>query len=268
MCTPGMRRLKEINPRCRIYFYTHYPELVRGLWYLDEVLSSVPRKYIEMTYAESIPRAPHCHLSKIMAAKIGVRVKDVRPDCVVDVELLKRFKIAWRDLPRPHIIVQRRAGPYTPNKDWPDESWKSLLEMLLQTCTVIEIGTEVGGTILASSNYVDLRGKTSLAELAAAICAADVLVGPDSGPLHVAAAVKTPAVVILGGYIIPENTAYAGNRILHTPIHCSPCWLTTPCPYDRECLRRISVQMVKKEIEEAWTSTNKVVQDDHPAQML
>jgi ADP-heptose:LPS heptosyltransferase len=191
-----------------------------------------------------------------MAAKIGVRLKDVRPDCIVEEKLVERFKTSWRDLLRPHIIVQRHSGAWTPNKNWPDTSWKSLLELLSRTCTIIEIGTEADNAAVVSSNYVDLRGKTSVGELAAAIAAADMLVGPDSGPLHLAAAVKTPAVVIMGGYIVPENTAYSGNKILHTPIHCSPCWLTTPCPFDRECLRRISVEMVKKEIDEVWEFIN------------
>jgi ADP-heptose:LPS heptosyltransferase len=127
--------------------------------------------------------------------------------------------------------------------------------MILKTATVIEIGehSQVGERF-ATPNYIDLRGRTDLGELVASIAAADILVAPVSGPVHIASAVRTPAVVILGGYEQPENTAYPGNKVLYTPIECSPCWLKTPCPIDRECLRRISPESVREAIEEVWRS--------------
>jgi ADP-heptose:LPS heptosyltransferase len=169
--------------------------------------------------------------------------------------LVQRFRRAWRDLPRPHVLVQRRAGPYTPNKDWPDDSWRMLIKMTSKTATVIEIGEHIAvGDHFAAPNYIDLRGRTDLRELVASIAAADILVAPVSGPVHIASAVRTPAIVILGGYEHPENTAYPGNKILYTPIECSPCWLKTACPIDRECLRRISPATVKEAIGELWRS--------------
>jgi ADP-heptose:LPS heptosyltransferase len=155
----------------------------------------------------------------------------------------------------PRIVIQRYAGPWTPNKNWPAEYWDRLVTALLKSASVIEIGTPDAGAFDAS-NYIDLRGKTSLAELVAAINAADILVGPVSGPLHIAAAVGTPAVVILGGYEVAENTNYPGNRIFYTPIQCSPCWLRTPCPINRECLRRIAPEAVEKATAEMWSSHN------------
>jgi ADP-heptose:LPS heptosyltransferase len=253
-----MRTLKQANPKCKIYFYTDYPSLVQGLWYLDKVLSPKQQthKWISMSYEDT--EIPRHHLSKIMAAKIGARVKDVQPDCVLDETLLGQFKTAWQNLPRPHILVQRRAGNHTPNKNWPDQSWKLLLEKLLKKCTIIEIGATSEESTISSPNYVDLRGKTSLPELVAAVAAGDIFVGPDSGPVHIAAAVKTPAVVILGGYLLPENTEYMGNKILYTPINCSPCWLRTPCQIHQECLRRISPDQVEKAVDQIWNSPRHV----------
>lgn len=263
MCTPGLRALKQANPRCRIHFYTDYPDLVRGLPYIDEIFpgDSRPRNTIWMLYEtkwtlyEEINK-PRRHLAKIMGARIGARVNDVRPDCIVDEKLVAQFRSAWRDLPRPHIIIQRRAATHTPNKNWPDEYWERLLASLLKTATVIEIG-KASESAIDSPNYIDLRGKTGLAELIAAIAAADLLVGPVSGPLHIAAATGTPAVVILGGYELPENTAYPGNKILYTPIACSPCWLRTPCPIDKECLKRIAPETVEKALWEMWRSLSR-----------
>ena len=37
MATPALRRVKELNPNCRVTFYTHFANLVRGLPFIDEV---------------------------------------------------------------------------------------------------------------------------------------------------------------------------------------------------------------------------------------
>jgi glycosyl transferase family 9 (putative heptosyltransferase) len=256
-----MRAIKQANPRCRIYFYTDYPDLVRGLRYVDQIFPGNKRslRSMRMSYEGELPT--RCHLAEILGKRLGVDVKDVRPDCSIDENLVQRFRCFWGDLPRPHILVQRRASSYTPNKDWPGDSWRTLISMILKTATVLEIGehsevrehSEVAEHF-ATPNYIDLRGRTNLGELVACIAAADILVAPVSGPVHIASAVRTPAVVILGGYEQPENTAYPGNKILYTPIECSPCWLKTPCPIDRECLRRISPESVREAIEEVWRS--------------
>jgi ADP-heptose:LPS heptosyltransferase len=253
MCTPAMRALKQANPRCRIHFYTDYPDLVRDLWYLDEISPTKkrPRRAMQVSYEGELPT--RCHLAKIIGKRLGVRVEDVRPDCSIDKKLVQQFRCAWRDLPRPHILVQRRAGSFTPNKDWPNQSWRTLISMILRTATVIDIGEHgEDAKCSATPNYMDLRGRTDLRELVACIAAADILVAPVSGPVHIASAVRTPAVVILGGYEQPENAAYSGNTILYTPIECSPCWLKTACPIDRECLRRISPQRVQEAIGDLW----------------
>ena len=50
-------------------------------------------------------------------------------------------------------------------------------------------------------NLLDLRGKTSLIELAGVCKAAQAVIGVDSGPLHIAAAVGVPVMAIVGNDI-------------------------------------------------------------------
>jgi ADP-heptose:LPS heptosyltransferase len=104
---------------------------------------------------------------------------------------------------------------------------------------VIEIGNGLSGQKASLENYVDLQNQTSLEELVALIAAADIFVGPVSGPVHIAAAVGTAAVVIIGGYEHPTNTYYNGIVNFYTPLACAPCWLTMPYPFDLRCLRMI-----------------------------
>jgi ADP-heptose:LPS heptosyltransferase len=254
LCTPALRELKARNPRCRVHFYTQLPSLLHGLPYIDEVhlATEAPAKSVTLQYGNAIPT--HAHLARVMGDEVGLEVSDVTPDCAVDASLVERYRNAWRDLPRPHVLIVRRASEWTPNKNWQDESWVSLADSLSRFGTIIEVGTVDEKTPLPAGSYLDLRGRTSLEELVAAVAAADIYVGPISGPMHIAAAVKTPAIVIVGGYEHPEGVEYKGQTYLYAPVSCSPCWLREPCPFDRKCLAAISPLSVERLVRESWAA--------------
>jgi ADP-heptose:LPS heptosyltransferase len=252
MCTPALRELKLRTPKLHIRFYTNYSALVRGLPYIDEVLpfDQRPRDTIFMRYEDVTP--PPEHIAKVIGGNLGLDIKDIRPDCMVDRIAVKGFQKEWCRLPRPCIVVQRRASRWTPNKDWPPEYWGQLIHNLSRRAGIIEIGEKISDHPAPLENYVDLREGTLLEELPALLAAGDIFVGPVSGPAHVAAAVGTPAVVIIGGYEHPRNTRYNGNINLYTGVRCAPCWLREPCPYERKCLKAIHPEIVEAEIWKAW----------------
>jgi ADP-heptose:LPS heptosyltransferase len=248
MCTPALRELKLKNRTSYVRFYTNYPTLVRGLPYIDEVLApdDRPKEVINLQYEDVIP--PRAHLAKVIGDNLGLNVRNVRPDCMIEPGVVQRFRESWRILSRPHIVVQRLASSWTPNKNWPEKYWVELIEILSQQAGVIEIGSEMSEQKISLGNYIDLRGQTSLEELVAVIAAADVLVGPVSGPVHVAAAAGIPVVEIIGGYEHPINTSYIGNISLYTALPCAPCWLRESCPYDLKCLKTIKPETVESAV--------------------
>jgi ADP-heptose:LPS heptosyltransferase len=252
MCTPALRELKRRRPASRIRFYTDLPSIVRGLPYIDEVLPTAGAPpYISLEYESAVPS--RLHLAQMIGESLGLSVRDVRPDCAIDYDLVERFHAEWRMLPRPHIVVSRHASRWTPNKEWPDGRWTELIHRLAQAATVIEIGTDSDvGADQPGGNYVDLRGRTSLDEFVAVVAAADLHVGPPSGPVHIAAAAGKRSVVIIGGYEGPTNTAYPQDIPLYTPVACAPCWLREPCPYDLKCLKAISPARVEEAIWSLW----------------
>jgi len=96
-------------------------------------------------------------------------------------------------------------------KLWPFECWRQVL----QHCG--ERGWSVGlvgsppaaqkeaynagdgeEQLLASTDLIDLRGRTSLIQLAGACAKAKAVISVDAGPLHIAAAVGTPTLAIVG----------------------------------------------------------------------
>lgn len=253
MCTPALRELKRRNPTCHVRFYTRCETLIRGLPYIDEVLpfDDRPADAIELLYENLVP--PRTHIARIFADVIGLKITDLRPDCIIDAALTADFQSAWQNLPRPHVIVSRRASAWTPNKDWPDANWAELITGLAQTCGVIEIGAPDPTAIpITAPHYRDLRGQTPEAHFIAAIAAADIHAGPMSGPVHIAAAAGKPSVIVLGGYEDPANTAYPGNIALYTKVPCAPCWLREPCPYDRKCLTAIAPGIVEQAVRRVW----------------
>jgi len=91
----------------------------------------------------------------------------------------------------------------------------------------------------------DLVGETSLAQLVALTRRARLYVGCDTGPMHVAAAVKTP-VVALFGPADPVRTGPwgQGHRIVRVPPHCAPCNRKTCNQPRHACMEDILVEHV------------------------
>jgi heptosyltransferase I len=91
---------------------------------------------------------------------------------------------------------------------------------------------------------LNLTGRTSLRDLIGIFAHCAVAFGPDSGPMHLAAAVGCP-VVSLWGSTAAERSAPWGfaDLVINAKIPCHPCYLRQ-CPIGRECMRRISPNSV------------------------
>lgn len=101
----------------------------------------------------------------------------------------------------------------------------------------------------------DLVGRTSLREAVGIIAKARIAIGPDTGLMHIAAAVGTP-VISLWGATSPFRTGPYGFE--HLAIQgravCSPCYRRR-CPIDRLCMKSIDVEEISSKIETALFSS-------------
>lgn len=102
---------------------------------------------------------------------------------------------------------------------------------------------------------LDLTGRTSLRDLIGIFTECAVAFGPDSGPMHLAAAVGCP-VVSLWGSTAPERSApwAFADFTIHGEIPCHPCYLRE-CPIGRECMRRIAPEAVVEMVRGAMNIT-------------
>ena len=241
LTTPALRALRSRQPDLHLTVYSRFPDLVRALPYVDVALFS-GRHEPDSVYPDYLPCRKDRHLARIVGQCLGVEVDDVRPDAPVDAALRDEYATRLAGFARPRVFVQRRIGGFTDNKNWPAHHWQQLLTALETQATLVECRQPDGG---AHGDRLDAPECLSdVARLAALIDTCDLFLGPVSGPLHLAAASRKPAVVIVGGFEEPLLTAYPGHTQLATTPPCAPCWLLEPCPIDKRCLQQITPDQV------------------------
>lgn len=96
-------------------------------------------------------------------------------------------------------------------------------------------------------------GRTTLREAVGIISRARVCVGPDTGLMHLAAAVGTP-VVSLWGATNPSRTGPYGydDFVIRGQAPCSPCYRAR-CPIGRICMQSIEVEEILRMVAKALT---------------
>ena len=138
-------------------------------------------------------------------------------------------------------------------KDWGVENWRTLLESLQRrypTHGLVLIGAaeDRSGAAAAASDWrgpqVNLCGELTPRETAAVLARAQLFLGPDSGPMHLAAAVGTPAVIAfsargLPGVWFPVGTSH---QVVYHQTSCYGCNLETCIEQQRRCLLSITPQ--------------------------
>lgn len=118
--------------------------------------------------------------------------------------------------------------------------------------TGVEKDRDRSGVVLdiLGDRAVDLIGRTSLAELAALIANAELMLSNNTSTMHIADATRTPSVILFAGTELecqwqPRDCPV---RLLRRPTACHPCYLFQ-CPYELECLDIEPEQIVQSSLE-------------------
>jgi ADP-heptose:LPS heptosyltransferase len=129
-----------------------------------------------------------------------------------------------------------------------------------------QVIANLAGTPALNPPILNLAGRTGLRDLVAIFAECAAAFGPDSGPMHIAAAAGCP-VVSLWGATAPERSAPWGfaDLALSGAIPCHPCYLRD-CPIGRECMRRIAPAEVAAAIRRALAMPRAIraLADDPP----
>ncbi|MBX7167142.1 MAG: glycosyltransferase family 9 protein [Pirellulales bacterium] len=159
---------------------------------------------------------------------------------------------------RPVFVVHLGAG--TEAKRWPAPHWQELLGRLIlaHDARILLIGTAdeqpLADRILGAArwpNVENLLGRLSLLELIALLERAELFVGADSGPAHLAGLLGVPTIVLFSGtnHVLQWRPQGAHVAVLRTEPGCSPCHRTTCLWAEHPCMSELQPELVCRRIE-------------------
>jgi ADP-heptose:LPS heptosyltransferase len=109
--------------------------------------------------------------------------------------------------------------------------------------------------LLASDGpFIDGGTDNPIDTFAGIIAASSLVVTPDSLGYHIACAVGTPAICLVGPTSPWELDAYGTNRVLHADLECISCYLPR-CPLATTCMDALTPRMVLSAVSEAHAVT-------------
>ncbi|MDL1969664.1 MAG: glycosyltransferase family 9 protein [Candidatus Desulfofervidaceae bacterium] len=191
---------------------------------------------------------------------------NTQPELTPRAEDLEKYE---QILPQNDFKIAIHIGSYAPSRRWP--YFDRLIQLILAKTTayIILTGTEqdkILGPDLAQispQRILDLRGKTGLRELPALFKMVDLVIGNDTGAVHIARAVNTKTIIIFG----PEDPRIIGDnsntiKIYPDELACKNAntFFDIPFPNVRrcrkwdckqgDCLKKISVERVWKQVKQ------------------
>lgn len=157
----------------------------------------------------------------------------------------------------PLLAVHLGAG--TRAKRWPVTHWRTLIAKFLDAGwrVVIVGGPDDAGLASSFADHPDVRdwaGRLAVTETAALLERADLFIGSDSGPAHLAACAGVPSVILFSGTNRVRQWRPWSRRslVLRKKVGCRPCHHKS-CPLaDHPCLAGLSPDRVYRASRKWW----------------
>ncbi len=155
-------------------------------------------------------------LLEIACLSAGVPPLDFCPTLPLDRASARKVDALL--LPDEFVVIHCASDEAA--RDWPYERWRSLVSHINQVLAldVVEIGLAPRVVHSTAPRQRSLCGQLSILETAEVIRRARLFIGIDSGPAHLANAVGTRGVILLGAYrnfkrYTPYSGAYGDGRL-------------------------------------------------------
>lgn len=207
-----------------------------------------------------------------LVAAVGATTGDTRLELPIsDGERRQARELVYGEsapahVDRPIIAMHPGSGGYSTARRWSPERFAQLADTLYRDTggQLLLVGgpeeaalhAQILGMMQSAMPARSLAGKGSIKVTAAALELADLFIGNDAGPMHLAAAVGTPTVAIFGLSNWQAWGPYTGNApgrralVVRLDLPCMPCFysghlLGTPegCA-THDCLAMLGVDPV------------------------
>jgi heptosyltransferase-2 len=177
---------------------------------------------------------------------------------------------AERFNPQPPLLAVH-LGAGTSAKRWPKNHWKTLIERVLADGWRIVI---VGGpedpplsrVLTPHERLVDWSGRLGVTQTTALLERADLFIGADSGPAHLAASAGVASVILFSGTNDPRQwRPWSRNSlVLRKRVPCSPCHQKI-CPLPGHlCMTGLAPDRVYRASRRWWARTRRASSPYNP----
>jgi lipopolysaccharide heptosyltransferase I len=147
-------------------------------------------------------------------------------------------------------------GAAWPNKRWPPERFGALAAAMRDRIGVPSIvlwgpreESLAASVIAASRGAATMAPRTTMTDIASIAKSARVIVSGDTGPLHIASAVGTPAVALFGPTLPARNGPWVARDITLTQYESCSCHYERRCRRDTACINDITLDHVLNAVE-------------------
>jgi ADP-heptose:LPS heptosyltransferase len=162
----------------------------------------------------------------------------------------------------PLLAVHLGAG--TAAKRWPTRSWKVLVERFLDSgWRVVVVGAiedlPLSSALTPHDRLRDWTGTMTVTQTTALLERADLFIGADSGPAHLAASAGTLSVILFSGTNQPRQwRPWSRHSLtLRHRVPCQPCHQKV-CPLaDHPCMSGLDPERVYRGAMRWWSRTHR-----------
>jgi heptosyltransferase-2 len=204
----------------------------------------------------SSPKRMVDHLLDLAELAGGMR-KGCRPEIFVsDTEMeWAHHTLAQKRISSNELTVAIHPGAHYPSQRWPAERFGELARLILQQGDgkVILLGSSDEKELLEAVKKgarvdIPVFSCDNIRKFMALLSRCDLLICNNSGPLHIATALKVPTVSTIGPTVTPLWLPYGENNVvINKTLSCSPC--NKAICKDHECMESITVEEVYKAVQ-------------------
>lgn len=195
LTTPIIKALKKLRPQSPIWVETICPHVFDGNPDVAHVSTQPipqPPAHILINLNGISEMNTGVHVLESYAKCAGVELAGERTamyPCGGDVEWAKHT------LPGKDWVAIHPGPTAWRCKNWPFDRWAKVIAKVRELAKVVLVGADRSPAFTVD---LDLRGQTTVAQLAALLGSVTVFAGVDSFPIHVAQAMGTPVVGLFG----------------------------------------------------------------------
>ncbi len=174
------------------------------------------------------------------------------------------FESEWLGGQHSVVGLHLSASPRWGTKNWPVAYAAKLCDLLAaRNIRVVITGAEKDAGLgqqlmaLAKSKPANLIGKTNILELAVLISKCKVFIAPDTAPMHIAAAMKTPFIVFFGPTSAFRHLPPADSYVVfQKKLPCVPCYSSSCRIKTHACMTEITPEEVAVQVSRLLKETS------------